>query len=81
MTDGWRTLEKKARPAGGDQAYSGLNPEAGFFVGVDLERNHANIMTMDFKGQTLSYDEDVEFTLRNTAGFLQKALRTHQENP
>lgn len=23
-------------------------------------------MTMDFKGQTLSYDEDVEFTLRNT---------------
>lgn len=35
-------------------------------MGVDLERNHANIMTMDFKGQTLSYDEDVEFTLRNT---------------
>ena len=67
IDDGWlEDLGKKGSASGRRPSIFGLNPEAGFFVGVDLERNHANIMTMDFKGQTLSYDEDVEFTLRNT---------------
>lgn len=67
IDDGWlEDLGKKGSASGRRPSIFGLNPEAGFFVGVDLERNHANIMTMDFKGQTLSYDEDVEFTLMNT---------------
>lgn len=67
IDDGWlEDLGKKGSSGGRRPSVYGLNPAAGYFAGVDLERNHVNIAVMDFKGQTLSYHEDVLFTLRNT---------------
>ncbi|MCI6525702.1 MAG: MarR family transcriptional regulator, partial [Bacteroidales bacterium] len=67
IDDGWlEDLGKKGSASGRSPSIFGLYPEAGFFVGVDLERNHAKFMTMEFKGLSMSYVEDVEFSLRNT---------------
>ena len=62
IDDGWlEDLGKKGSASGRRPSIFGLNADAGYFVGVDLERNHANIMAMDFKGQVLSCNEGVDF--------------------
>ncbi len=67
IDDGWlEDLGKQGSSSGRRPSIYGLNPNAGYFAGVDLERTHANIAVMDFKGQILAYHEDVPFTLQNT---------------
>lgn len=43
----------------------GLNPEAGYFLGVDIARQHFHIAVSDFKGQLVHYIQDIEFVLEN----------------
>ncbi len=67
IDDGWlEDLGKKGSASGRRPSIFGLNADAGYFVGVDLERNHANIMAMDFKGQVLSCNEGVDFSFQST---------------
>lgn len=44
----------------------GLNPSAGYFVGVDVRRHHLNIAVTNFKGKIVNFQEDIPFALEGT---------------
>ncbi|MGL5318653.1 MAG: ROK family transcriptional regulator [Bacteroidales bacterium] len=44
----------------------GLNPNAGYFVGVDIRRHSLQIGAFDFKGDLMLSDSNIEFKLENT---------------
>lgn len=44
----------------------GLNPDSGFFVGVDVKYNYVNIGIMDFVGNMKKTSDDIPFVLENT---------------
>ncbi|MBQ9475767.1 MAG: ROK family transcriptional regulator [Bacteroidales bacterium] len=43
-----------------------LNPGAGFFVGVDVSRQHAHIAVSDFSGKIVHSAENIEIILENS---------------
>jgi len=49
----------------------GLNPESGYFIGVDVRRDSINIAAVDFKGKFISLEDEVPFTLENTPAALE----------
>ena len=44
----------------------GLNPAAGYFVGVDIRRKYINFTVTDFKGTVLGYYERLPFAVQNS---------------
>ena len=60
-------LGKQGTSGGRRPSVYGLNPSAGFFVGVDVGRSHIHIAITNFKGQLILYKEEISFTLENTA--------------
>ena len=44
----------------------GLNPSAGYFVGVDIRRKYINYAVTDFKGSVLDFHERAEFSVQNS---------------
>ncbi len=56
--------EGKVGTSGGRRpSVYGLNPEAGYFVGVDIARHHFHIAVSDFKGEIINFIQDIEFVL------------------
>ena len=56
--------EGKVGTSGGRRpSVYGLNPDAGYFVGVDVARHHFHIAISNFKGEVISYIQDIEFVL------------------
>ena len=53
----------------------GLDPNAGYFVGIDVARHHFHIAITDFKGNLLRYIEDIEFVLESNAGSFREMCR------
>ncbi len=45
----------------------GLNPDAGYFVGVDLKQGFIEVGVIDFKGQMIDLQTALPFTLENTS--------------
>ena len=43
----------------------GLNPEAGYFLGLDIARQHFHLAISDFSGKVLCFIQDVEFILKS----------------
>jgi predicted NBD/HSP70 family sugar kinase len=52
----------------------GLNPEAAYFIGVDVKQFMVNIATIDFKGEMIDMDMGVPFELKNTPEALNKLI-------
>ena len=44
----------------------GLNPSAGYFVGVDIRRKFINFAVTDFKGVLQDFHEGVDFSVQNS---------------
>lgn len=44
----------------------GLNPSAGYIVGIDAGRNHINLAISDFKGKMTGFKYDIPFTLESS---------------
>ena len=44
----------------------GLNPSAGYFVGVDIRRKFIDFAVTDFKGSLVDYHDRVEFSVQNS---------------
>ena len=64
IQDNFLKDEGKVGTSGGRRpSVYGLNPEAGYFVGVDVARHHFHIAISDFKGKVISYIQDIEFVL------------------
>ena len=64
MEDGFMTDLGKQGSAGGRRpSVYGLNPEAGYFVGVDIRNTHAAFVISDFKGNLLAFRDNIRFVL------------------
>ena len=64
MADGFIQDEGKVGTSGGRRpSVYGLNPSAGYFVGVDVARHHFHIGVCDFKGEMAGFIQDIEFVL------------------
>lgn len=64
IDDNFLRDEGKVGTSGGRRpSVYGLNPEAGYFVGVDIARHHFHIAVSDFKGEMRNYVQDIEFVL------------------
>ena len=59
MTD----LGKSGTSGGRRPSIYGLNPEAGYFVGVDIRNTHACIAVTDFKGGLIAFKDDIPFKI------------------
>ena len=67
MDEGFMTDLGKSGTSGGRRpSIYGLNPEAGYFVGVDLRNTHACIAVTDFKGGLLAFRDDIPFKMSAT---------------
>lgn len=40
----------------------GLNPQSGYFLGIDIKRNHINIGVCNFNGEIVKQDFDIPYT-------------------
>lgn len=56
-------LGKQGTSGGRRPSIYGLNPHAGYFVGVDISRHHAAIAVTDFKGSLVLFQEAIPFTM------------------
>ena len=59
-------LGKQGTSGGRRPSIFGLNPDAGFFVGVDIARQHFHIAICDFKGVLIDFIQDIEFVLEDS---------------
>lgn len=58
-----REIGKQDTSGGRRPSIFGLNPDAGFFIGVDIARQHFHIAISDFKGDIVKFIQDIEFVL------------------
>lgn len=64
ISDGFLQDEGKIGTSGGRRpSIYGLNPSAGYFLGVDVARQHFHIAVSDFKGEIIHFIQDIEFVL------------------
>ncbi len=64
IDDGFMVDLGKQGSAGGRRpSVYGLNPDAGYFVGVDIRNTHAGFAVTDFKGNLVSFQDDIPFTM------------------
>lgn len=60
--------EGKIGTAGGRRPNSyGLNPDVGYFLGIDVGRRHFHMMITDFRGTPVKFIRDIEFVLEANA--------------
>lgn len=68
----------------------GLNPESGYFIGVEIKRNTINIGIINFKGDVMELNMDIPYASENSItglnnlcqlilGFINK-LKINKEN-
>lgn len=57
---------KSDSKAGRKPSTFGLNPQSGYFLGVDIKRNHLNIGLCNFNGEIVRQDFDIPFNNKNT---------------
>lgn len=76
IEDGYILDEGKIGTSGGRRpSIYGLNPSAGFFVGIDVARHHFHVAITDFKGNMLKYIEDIEFVLESSGASFRQMCR------
>ncbi|MCQ2180557.1 MAG: ROK family transcriptional regulator [Bacteroidales bacterium] len=68
IDDGFLQDEGKIGTSGGRRpSIFGLNPTAGYFLGIDVARQHFHIAVSDFKGEIKLFIQDIEFVLEANA--------------
>ncbi len=60
-------LGKQGTSGGRRPSIYGLNPKAGYFVGVDVARQHFHIAVTDFSGRQIDFLQDIEYVLEASA--------------
>ena len=64
MDEGFMVDMGKSGTSGGRRpSIYGLNPEAGYFIGVDIRNSHAGIAVTDFKGGLLTFHDGIPFQM------------------
>ena len=68
ISDDYLQDEGKIGTSGGRRpSIYGLNPDAGYFLGIDVARQHFHIAVSDFKGEIILFIQDIEFVLEANA--------------
>ena len=68
ISDGYLIEKGKVGTNGGRRPNTyGLNPDAGYFVGVDVARQHFHIAIADFTGSLKFFTQDIAFVLEANA--------------
>ena len=64
MDEGFMIDMGKSGTSGGRRpSIYGLNPEAGYFIGVDLRNSHASVAITDFKGGLIHFQDGIPFKM------------------
>ncbi len=80
IAEGYLLDEGKIDTRGGRRpSMYGLNPGAGYFLGVDVARQHFHIAICDFKGEIVQFIQDIEFVLEANADSFKKMCRLIKE--
>ena len=56
-------LGKQGTSGGRRPSIYGLNPTAGYFIGLDVGPHYAHMIITDFKGEEIAYYPDIPFTM------------------
>ena len=56
-------LGKSGTSGGRRPSIYGLNPEAGYFIGLDIRHTHASVAVTDFKGGLICFEDNIPFIL------------------
>ena len=56
-------LGKSGTSGGRRPSIYGLNPEAGYFLGVDIRNTHASVAVTDFKGGLITFQDSIPFKM------------------
>lgn len=72
-------LGKLNTPGGRKPSIYGLNPDSGYFVGVDVQHKEILLATIDFSGKMIADEVSVPFCLENTQKALDKLSDTINE--
>lgn len=81
VSDGFITeFGKKGTSGGRRPSIFGLNNNAGYFVGVDIARHHFHVAITDFKGDVVSFVQDIEFVLEANAESFKSICSLVKEN-
>lgn len=54
----------------------GLDPSAGYFVGIDVRRKYLNYAVTDFKGAVIEFHERIDFAVQNTEESFRELCRS-----
>ena len=64
MDEGFMIELGKSGTSGGRRpSIYGLNPEAGYFIGLDIRHTHASVAVTDFKGGLICFEDNIPFVL------------------
>lgn len=84
LEEGFVLDSGKQSTAGGRRpSVYGINPESGYFVGVDVQRKRIMLAVIDFTGKIVDEDLNIEYELNNTTEALDKlcdSITTYIEN-
>ena len=68
IQEGYIQEQGKVGTSGGRRPNTyGLNPDAGYFLGVDVARQHFHVAISDFKGEIKFFIQDISFVLEANA--------------
>lgn len=57
---------KSDSKAGRKPTTYGLNPQSGYFLGIDIKKNYINIGVCDFKGEIIKQDFEIPYSEQNS---------------
>ena len=64
MDEGFMVDLGKSGTSGGRRpSIYGLNPHAGYFIGVDIRNSHASVAVTDFKGGLMHFEDNIPFRM------------------
>ena len=76
-------MGKQGTNGGRRPSIYGLNPSAGYFVGVDIRRKFISYAVTDFKGSQIDYQEQLPFSVQNSEESFREMCRyltSHMES-
>ena len=80
MDEGFMIELGKSGTSGGRRpSIYGLNPEAGYFIGLDIRHTHASIAVTDFKGGLVCFEDNIPFVLEIDEACLHTISRNIRE--
>lgn len=80
IEEGYLQEKGKVGTTGGRRPNTyGLNPEAGYFLGIDVARQHFHIAISDFRGEVKFFIQDIAFVLEANADSFRTMCRRIKE--